>query len=94
MSIAVRQCLFCTAHVVFVDHLFCVLYYLRCVGERNERGRILDDNAHIRGHGRRHANSYDSISSQGNFEYLLPLFLENREHVAKKQEGAPDFFLA
>ena len=64
-----------------------------CIGERAERARIVDDNAHVKGYGRRHVNSYDSISSSGNL-YLLPVFLENREYVAKKQEGAPAFFLA
>ena len=54
---------------------------------------MVDDSAHDKGHGRRHANVYRSISSQGNLGYVLPPFLENREHVAKKKEGAPAFFL-
>ena len=33
-----------------------------CVGERGERARIAGDNAHIKEHGRRHANSNLSIS--------------------------------
>ena len=56
---------------------------------RGERARIVENNAHVKGHDRPLANSYDSISSKGHLEYLLPPFLENREHVAKKQEGAP-----
>ena len=59
------------------------------VRERGERARIVDDNAHVKGHGRPHANSYDSISSKGHLEYLFSPFLENIELIAKKQEGAP-----
>ena len=52
----------CSLNVYFV---FFANYYsiLLCVGERGERAKIFDDSAHVKGHGRRHANSNDSITS-------------------------------
>ena len=57
----------CSGNAYFVLPLLCSLtvyfvFLLTAVYWR-ERARIVDDNAHVKGHGRRHANSNDSISS-------------------------------
>ena len=62
------------------------LFVLRncCVGERGERGRIVDDKAPVKGHGRRHENLNLSISGtvpRGTMIMFFPSFVEKRKHV-------------
>ena len=59
----------CSGNIYFVLPLLylLIIYFLFLLtavrGERGERARIVDDNAYVKDHSRRHANSYDSTSS-------------------------------
>ena len=82
-------CLCCRCCVSFL----CLLCVLRnCgVGKRGERERRVGDNAHVKDHGRCHADSNLTISSYVNLDYLSPSSVDERAHV-NKQEEAPNLF--
>ena len=50
----------CVGCLVYLACLFCVTTVV--LGQKEERARIVGDNAHVKGHGRRHANWNLSIS--------------------------------
>ena len=83
--------LFCCCCCVIGCQCLYVLRNYCCVGRESEqREDSRRQNAQGR-RGRRHAKSDLSISSYVNLDYLLPLSVEKREHVAKKKR-APDLF--